>query len=256
MQHRIFSELYQRDPTIGVGFEMFQTPFQNVLDDWTAGRIDETTLRRESEWDERWGFDFRLYRPILEFVRTRHIPAYALNAPQEITRTVGRDGVAGLSEEQRAGLPVLDLSNEEHRALVTEALGEHATDMSEERFEAMYTAQVIWDETMARSVKTAMWSWPAICTSAADLASPSAPTRRRTALCSPRTWATPNASTLCWRPTRERRPIFGSSIRQQKFSSGVAVGATHVGADACELRRFNGSVRGRLRRRSASSRRA
>lgn len=156
MQHRIFSELYHRDPTIGVGFEMFQTPFQNVIDDWSAGRIDETTLRRETEWDERWGFDFRLYRPILEFVRTRHIPAFALNAPQEITRTVGREGVAGLSEEQRAELPVLDLSNQEHRALVVGALGEHGASMSEERLEAMYSAQVIWDETMARSVKTAL----------------------------------------------------------------------------------------------------
>lgn len=156
MQHRIFSELYHRDPSIAVGFEMFQTPFQNVIDDWSAGRIDETTLRRETEWDERWGFDFRLYRPILEFVRTRHIPAHALNAPQEITRTVGREGVAGLSEEQRAQLPVLDLSNVEHRALVTEALGEHGAAMSEERLEAMYTAQVIWDETMARSVRTAL----------------------------------------------------------------------------------------------------
>ena len=156
MQHRIFSELYHRDPTIGVGFEMFQTPFQNVLDDWSAGRIDETTLRREAEWDERWGFDFRLYRPILEFVRTRHVPAYALNAPQEVTRTVGREGVEALSEEQRADLPVLDLSNEEHRALVSDALGDHAENMSEERFESMYTAQVIWDETMARSVKRAL----------------------------------------------------------------------------------------------------
>lgn len=156
MQHRIFTELYQRDPTIGVGFEMFQTPFQNVIDDWSAGRIDETTLRRETEWDERWGFDFRLYRPILEFVRSRHVPAYALNAPQEVTRLVGREGLAALSEEQRAELPVLDLSNEEHRALVTDALGEHGADMSEERFEAMYTAQVIWDETMARTVRAAL----------------------------------------------------------------------------------------------------
>lgn len=156
MQHRIFSELYHRDPTIAVGFEMFQTPFQNVIDDWSAGRIDETTLRRETEWDERWGFDFRLYRPILEFVRTRHIPAFALNAPQEVTRTVGREGVAGLSEEQQAELPVLDLSNQEHRALVTDALGEHGAATSEERLEAMYTAQVIWDETMARSVRSAL----------------------------------------------------------------------------------------------------
>lgn len=158
MQHRIFSELYHRDPSIGIGFEMFQTPFQNVVDDWSAGRIDETTLRRETEWDQRWGFDFRLYRPILEFVRTRHIPAFALNAPQEITRTVGRDGLAGLSDEQRAELPVLDLSNADHRAMVEGALGDHGSDMSEERFEAMYTAQVIWDETMARSVKSALTS--------------------------------------------------------------------------------------------------
>lgn len=156
MQHRILRDLYSRDPSLGIGLEMLQTPSQPVLSQWVNGDLDEMALRRDAEWDTRWGHDFALYRPILEFIRARHVRAYALNAPQEITRVVARDGIEALDEEQRASLPTLNTGDVMHRGLVMGALGEHAGEMSDERLERMYTAQVIWDETMARSVVEAM----------------------------------------------------------------------------------------------------
>ena len=157
VEYRILRFLHARHPSIALGMEMFQYPYQPVLDEWTAGRLDETNLRRRSEWDQRWGFDYAFYRPIFEWTRSNGIPLVALNAPTEVTRTVASEGLRGLSPEQRAELPPLDLEDAAHRALVLEALGGHHHGSEDpEALERFYTAQVIWDETMAERVAEAL----------------------------------------------------------------------------------------------------
>ena len=44
-----------------LAMEMFQRPFQPVLDDYSAGKIDETQMLVNSGWSQRWGFDWALY---------------------------------------------------------------------------------------------------------------------------------------------------------------------------------------------------
>lgn len=159
MQYRILRALHRDDGTLHVGMEMFQRPFQPVLDDWVAGRLDEEALRRRTEWDDRWGYDIRLYRPLLELVRSRSIPLWALNAPRELTRAVASHGVDGLSEEQRAQLPELVLDDARHQALFREAMredGGHPHADHPETLERLYEAQVVWDETMAETVARAL----------------------------------------------------------------------------------------------------
>src|SRR5689334_12810612 len=41
---------------LALGMEMFQRPFQGVLDDYAAKRIDETALLSRSGWEERWSY--------------------------------------------------------------------------------------------------------------------------------------------------------------------------------------------------------
>ncbi|MBW2589075.1 MAG: ChaN family lipoprotein [Deltaproteobacteria bacterium] len=71
VQYAILRQLHRDDASLAIGMEMFQTPFQDPLTKWSAGLIDETVLRRETEYDDRWGFDFSMYRPILEYARNR-----------------------------------------------------------------------------------------------------------------------------------------------------------------------------------------
>jgi uncharacterized iron-regulated protein len=146
------SEQAQRDGTpLGVGFEMFQRPFQSALSSYAQGRSSEDDLLRDSEYQKRWGFDYSLYRPLLERVRAAGLAAIALNAPKELSRRVAREGLDGLDAESRAGLPELVLDDAEHRAYFDRAMGDHPMPAGAPKADDMYAAQVLWDETMAES---------------------------------------------------------------------------------------------------------
>jgi uncharacterized iron-regulated protein len=152
-QARAADELAARARDAGVpfalGFEMFQTPFQSVLTGFALGAIDEPELLQDSEYATRWGYDFGFYRPLLELAREYHLPALALNAPAELTRKIADNGLDGLSAEERANLPELDLDDPDYRAYVSGLLGTFHSDAAS--LENPYTVQVVWDETMAQT---------------------------------------------------------------------------------------------------------
>jgi uncharacterized iron-regulated protein len=148
-QLEIICRLHRRDPDLAIGMEAFQQPFQSHLDDFVAGRIDTTDMIRTTEYYSRWQFDYRLYEPIITFARERGIPIVALNVPAEITRKVGQDGIASLSDEERARIPRdMDPSDPRHRERLRSAFEEHPEEMRGD-FERFYEVQLLWDEGMA-----------------------------------------------------------------------------------------------------------
>ncbi len=153
-QYGILRDLFRADPSLMIGFEMFQTPFQETLDEWTGGLLDEAALRRGTEYDSRWGHDFSFYRPMLEFARKWSIPLLALNATREITSKIAAGGMVALSSQERADLPELELDDAAHRALFDQSfdVDAHGRPEDSHRF---YMAQVVWDETMAASIARA-----------------------------------------------------------------------------------------------------
>jgi len=185
-QLHLVDELTARNRTAGVasalGMEMFQRPFQGVLDDFAARRIDESALLSRSGWKDRWGFEWSLYRPMVVMARDRGAALLALNIPRELTKKVSHRGIDKLDPSDRGKLPEMVLDDAEHRAWwksVMEEMGEdhaHSGDSREdgdgedgdgaenaskpstdEKSEAdekaaeerMYAAQVLWDESMA-----------------------------------------------------------------------------------------------------------
>ncbi len=139
---------------LALGMEMFGKAFQAPLDDYVAGTIDEATMLAQTQYKKRWGFDFAYYRPSVQVVVQAKQALRGLNAPSEITTKVGRTGLGSLTADERASLPELDLTNDAHRAWFRTALGTSAPT-TPEAFERFYTAQVIWDETMADTA----WRW-------------------------------------------------------------------------------------------------
>jgi uncharacterized iron-regulated protein len=119
-QLHLLDELTARNRKTGVatalGMEMFQRPFQGVLDDFAARRIDEGALLSRSGWKDRWGFDWSLYRPMVLMARDRGAALLALNTPRELTKKVSRRGIDHLDAGDRRQLPEIVLDDAEHRA--------------------------------------------------------------------------------------------------------------------------------------------
>jgi uncharacterized iron-regulated protein len=148
-QLAIIRGLHERRPDLAIGMEYFQQPFQEYLDEYGAGKITETGLLAKTEYFKRWGYDFRLYEPMLKYARDSGIPLVALNVPSEIVQKVARSGLAGLTEKERAEIPQdLDRSSSSYRDFLQSVFKDHP-HASGASFEFFYEAQLLWDEGMA-----------------------------------------------------------------------------------------------------------
>lgn len=148
-QLELIRKLHAINPNIAIGMEQFQQPFQGVLDGYISGELDEKELIRQSEWMERWRFDFRLYRPILSFAREHGIPVVALNIPKEITAKVSQDGIDALPKEDKEQIPSdIDYSDENYRQRLQRIFDDHP-HKNAKGFERFLQVQLLWDEGMA-----------------------------------------------------------------------------------------------------------
>ncbi|MGE3460147.1 MAG: ChaN family lipoprotein [Kofleriaceae bacterium] len=191
-QLEVVKQLGHRVPpgtAFGLGMEMFQRPFQGVLDDYQAKRIDAATLRSRTGWEDRWGYDYSLYGPIIDAAVAANGQLLALNAPKELTKKVVRKGLGSLTPDEKAQVPELKLDDATHRAwfdaLMEGMGGAHGHSRATEKpadakpadakpadakpdqakpadatsadasapamptADQVYTVQVMWDETMA-----------------------------------------------------------------------------------------------------------
>jgi len=67
----IIQKLKQRNPKIAIAMEMFQRPYQGVLDRYLAGQVSEQELLSKASTTKggaSWGY----YAPILRFARKKH----------------------------------------------------------------------------------------------------------------------------------------------------------------------------------------
>jgi uncharacterized iron-regulated protein len=151
VQHLLFDQIATAAGTarkLAVGMEMFQVPYQQPLDDFSARKIDEATMLLQTQWKTRWGYDFGFYRPVVSRVIAAGGTVRALNAPDELIKQIDIFGLDGLSPLDKTMLPELDLSNAAHKAwflATAAAIPQHAGVLVEN----LYAAQVVRDETMA-----------------------------------------------------------------------------------------------------------
>ncbi|MDS3860557.1 ChaN family lipoprotein [Thermosynechococcaceae cyanobacterium BACA0444] len=152
-QMEIIQALLQKKPGIALGLEMFQRPFQGVLDRYLAGQLTEVQLQEESEYAQRWGFPWSSYAPVLRLAKEHQLPVLALNTPTEITRQVARNGLESLISTDFTYIPPLeaiDLTNQAYRQRLAEIFQAHHQGQSHSLdLDRFFQAQVLWDETMA-----------------------------------------------------------------------------------------------------------
>lgn len=156
VQLQIIKGLFAQDERIGVGMEMFQKLFQSAFDDYIAGRTTEEQFLKASEYAKRWGFDWALYRPIVEYCRRNHLPLAALNVRSELVKRLYKVGFAGLTEEEKKELGPIDFQVKAHRDYWYERLTQmhgmpNATPEQKERSYGIMTA---WDDYMAQNASS------------------------------------------------------------------------------------------------------
>jgi uncharacterized iron-regulated protein len=148
-QLAVIEGLHAQGKSLAIGMEFFQQPYQDAIDAYIAGEINEAEFLRRTEYFDRWRFDYRLYRPILRFAREKGIPVIALNLEAELTRRVGEVGIEGLTEEERARIPVeIDRGDPTYRGRIEAVFAMHPSER-EQDVEHFIEVQLLWDEGMA-----------------------------------------------------------------------------------------------------------
>jgi uncharacterized iron-regulated protein len=139
-----------------IGMEMFTPEQQPILDRWSAGELDEKTFLREVKWYSVWQGDFDLYRDLLIFSRDNHIPVIGLNSDKKMKQLILHKPIAEMTEEERAKMPDVDLTDPYHSAMVKAIYGDHVKSAG--RLAGFQRVQALWDETMADSIATYLLS--------------------------------------------------------------------------------------------------
>ena len=148
VQLEILKLLYQKSAKLAIGVEWFQQPFQKYLDAYIAGEIDEQEMLQQTGYFERWRYDYRLYRPILQYAREHKIPVIALNASKELSEALSKSGFDDLPAELKEQLPEsYDWSDKAYEKRLRSVFDEHPEYSAD--FENFLRAQLTWDESMA-----------------------------------------------------------------------------------------------------------
>jgi len=152
LQLNLINNLYRTNSNIAIGMEMFQSRIENVLDSYLRGDMDEAEFIERINYKHKWGFDFDLYKPILEFAKKHKLPVIALNIDSEVTKEVSKKGISELAAVMLNKLPsFIDFTNDNYRHFLFDIYKKHP-ETENKYFERFYQVQLVWDESMAENI--------------------------------------------------------------------------------------------------------
>lgn len=156
---------------LSIGLEQVQVQYQAVLDKYISGEINETQLLDQVQWEKRWAWPFKVYRPIFSLARKMRIPMIALNVNSEDLAMVEKNGLPGLPNQilsqyihDRPGFAsfastesfkeyvnyVISPSYELHKQMGLLRSSNSGQQLSEEMsFRNFFSGRMLWDEGMA-----------------------------------------------------------------------------------------------------------
>jgi uncharacterized iron-regulated protein len=152
VQLRVIEALHAAGRRVILGLEMFPWTTTTPLERWSRGELTEAQFLDEAKWYETWSHHWNGYRDIFLFARQQRLRLVGINAPRDVVRNVRAKGLESLDSATRARMPPrIDLSSDEHRALVRAYFDPEDplhSKMSPEQAEGLYQAQVTWDAAM------------------------------------------------------------------------------------------------------------
>jgi uncharacterized iron-regulated protein len=156
LQVRVIENLLSSHTTcqLQLGLEFIDWTKQSAVDRFLDGLTTEAEFLLEVNWPS--GNSFSDYRRQVELVRNAGGRVFGINAPRWLSRQVGRVGVSGLTEKERAMLPPdFEVGGETYRERFIEAVSGHGQHPSPsgagplDWLQNMFEAQSVWDDTMA-----------------------------------------------------------------------------------------------------------
>ncbi|MFV0474004.1 MAG: ChaN family lipoprotein [Pikeienuella sp.] len=158
-QADVIAGLHARRADIVVGFEMFPTRLQSVLDRWVAGALSVDAFLEETEWRRVWGFPAELYLPIFHLCRDLGLPMLALNCERALVSRVGGEGWAAIPEAEREGLTPAAPATPEYRRYLFGMVGRggaRSADPQDATWDRFVRAQQCWDRAFACNIRRAL----------------------------------------------------------------------------------------------------
>lgn len=164
-QLKVLNEMYNKQPNMAIGLEMFPQYLQHVLDEWVNNKIDKETFIQRSQWNEIWAYDFNDYLPLFEFARDKKIPLIAINIQKallKMSRDVGwknipidhRQGITDPAQPSKNYLRQLAVSFRRHY--------EPNSKIDKQAFSRFVEQQLLWDRAMAQGLAKNKTNYPLI----------------------------------------------------------------------------------------------
>ena len=145
-----------RGSRIAVALEMLDYTAQPALDDYLTGKISEAEFQEKTGWQSGKGFDYSLYKPLLDFAAANGLRGLALNIPKAIVSKIARGGLQSLTAEERQALPkeVNITSHKKYNEYLKESFTMHSgtaapKDLAFENYRASMGA---WNEAMGARI--------------------------------------------------------------------------------------------------------
>src|SRR5688572_18154613 len=149
LELQMLQDVYNLQPALTLGMEMFEADDQIILDEYLSGLIEERHLLYEAKIWDNYKTD---YRPLVEFAKAKKLKVIATNIPRRYANLVYRRGLKSLdtlsqqSKSYMAPLPItVDLQLPGYKNLLNGNSMQHSTGSPEN----MAVSQATKDATMA-----------------------------------------------------------------------------------------------------------
>jgi len=164
-QLSLLKKLYNNNPKLIIGLEMFPRRMQSLLDQWINKTINQAEFINASDWDNIWSFDFNFYQPLLSFARQNQIPLVALNVDKALLKMVGKNGWENIPEQHRQGISDPAKPTRPYVRQLAISFQKHYSDpskISKQAFLRFIQQQLLWDRAMAEAISSARKNNPGV----------------------------------------------------------------------------------------------
>ena len=153
LQLDLIKALYEKNPNLVIGLEMFNTEQQSLLDDYLDGHITLGILEEKYSMSTE-GFPIPHYGKILQLAKKLDVPVKGLIIPRTIAAKIVRSGLNVLNEENCSLKPEEVIEGHEAHKKVFEAMIGGSTPMMKSglNLERFFLAQIVKDSSMAKSL--------------------------------------------------------------------------------------------------------